>query len=151
MQSSASGSTRRPHRARSSCVTPWSAASFWIVSELGVHQAIRHFLGLGVPLTDELLEYRGYTDELVKTPLERNVDCPVDHQRWRILPRGDHVQTLRAAVDRAGLAGPCTVRVERGMDIDAACGQLAGRAKDQVAQEPATVITLDQLRAPKPE
>ncbi len=30
---------------------------------------------------------------------------------------------------------PCTVRVERGVDIDAACGQLAGYARDQASQQ----------------
>lgn len=45
---------------------------------------------------------------------------------------------------------PCTVRVERGMDIDAACGQLAGRATDRPSPQKDTIITLDQLRSPQP-
>jgi molybdopterin/thiamine biosynthesis adenylyltransferase len=110
-------------RARALAPTRSPASLCSLAADLGLHRVIRHFLGLGAPLTDELLEYRGYTDALVSTPLLRNESCPVDHRRWRILPRGDDVRTLGAAVASAGFSGPCTVQVDGTQFVaEAACG-----------------------------
>jgi 23S rRNA (adenine2503-C2)-methyltransferase len=36
----------------------------------------------------------------------------------------DNVNRFKALLDERGV--PCTIRIQRGVDIDAACGQLAG-------------------------
>ena len=45
---------------------------------------------------------------------------------------------------------PCTVRVERGMEIAAACGQLAGKPGDRERKPSQTVISLEQLATKTP-
>jgi len=109
--------------ARSLAPTRSPASLCSLAADLGVHRALRHFLGLGVPLTDQLLEYRGYTDELISTPLTRNENCRLDHQRWQILPRGDDTRTLREVLLKSGTAGPCSVQVDGAVFVvEAACG-----------------------------
>ena len=46
----------------------------------------------------------------------------------------DRVNTFRDILEAGGV--PCTIRVQRGVDIDAACGQLAGRHQSQAPAKP---------------
>jgi molybdopterin/thiamine biosynthesis adenylyltransferase len=50
-------------------------------SDLAVNQAIRHFLRLGNPVGNTIIEYCGYTNQLITSHLERNPACPCDHTR----------------------------------------------------------------------
>jgi molybdopterin/thiamine biosynthesis adenylyltransferase len=44
--------------------------------------ALRHVLGLGEALGPLQLEFCAYTNQIVRSDLERRHDCPVDHTRW---------------------------------------------------------------------
>jgi molybdopterin/thiamine biosynthesis adenylyltransferase len=50
-------------------------------SDLAINQAIRHFLRLGDPVGNTIIEYCGYTNQIITSPLKRNPDCPCDHIR----------------------------------------------------------------------
>ncbi len=68
------------------------------------------------------------------TPLARSSRQRVDQFQQKLRDRGI----------------PCTVRVERGMDIAAACGQLAGKLTDRDPSQASSVISLDQLTSKAP-
>jgi hypothetical protein len=93
-----------------------------LAAELGVHRILRHVLGLGAGLRDELLEYRGYVDQIVTTPLSRNPDCPLDHQPHKDVD-GRGAATIAEVLRRCGADGSATVAIDRGMYVEgAACG-----------------------------
>jgi molybdopterin/thiamine biosynthesis adenylyltransferase len=73
-------------------------------AHLAASLLIRHALGLGEPLSDCVLEYCGYTNALVTSPLNRREDCPADHLAWE--PRPVSVALEDATLpDLARLAG----------------------------------------------
>ena len=93
-----------------------------LAAELAVHRVLRHLLGLGAPLADQILEYQGYTDRLETSELCRSAKCPVEHQRWQIAPRRD-AGTLAAVLGQSGLDAPSSVAVDRARFVaEAACG-----------------------------
>ena len=71
-------------------------------------------------------------EALVRLLTEPNkVLCHVNLIPWNPVPgtglarsQRDRVDAFKAVLDQAGIA--CTIRIHRGIDIDAACGQLAG-------------------------
>jgi len=93
-------------RGRSLAPTRSTASLCSLAAELAVHRVLRHLLGLGAPLGDQILEYRGYTDELTTSALGRNSDCPVEHRRWQVLSRAamDLSTAVAVAVDGACFA-----------------------------------------------
>ncbi|MHC4814486.1 MAG: HesA/MoeB/ThiF family protein [Planctomycetota bacterium] len=112
--SAASGRSLAPTQSTS------SLCSF--AAELAVHRALRHLLGLGVPLADQVLEYRGYVDELTTSAVHRREDCPIEHQRWAIVPRGQ-AATVGAVLHRSNLEPPCSVAVDGTQFVaEAVCG-----------------------------
>jgi 23S rRNA (adenine2503-C2)-methyltransferase len=69
--------------------------------------------------------------------------CHVNLIPWNPVPGTDlsrsareRVNTFRDRLEAGGV--PCTIRIQRGVDIDAACGQLAGRHQSQAPAAPAT-------------
>lgn len=68
-----------------------------MAADLCMTQVLRHIAKLGKPVHDRVLQYCGYTDEIVVTPLLRRTDCPCDHQVWEM-------------VTAPGALGDCTPR-----------------------------------------
>ena len=67
--------------------------------------------------------------------------CHVNLIPWNPIPgtelnrsTKDRVNTFRDILEAGGV--PCTIRVQRGVDIDAACGQLAGKHQSQAPAKP---------------
>lgn len=82
-----------------------------LAAELGVHRVLRHLLGFGLPLADDVLEYRGHTDELVTTALRRNPACRLEHARWAETDRGG-ATTLAAVPAVAAAAGSALLAID---------------------------------------
>jgi len=62
-----------------------------LAAHLAVYELVRRTLGLvdgRDPANDALIEYAGYTQRLVTTPLVRNPDCPCEHLTWQRAPTG---------------------------------------------------------------
>jgi molybdopterin/thiamine biosynthesis adenylyltransferase len=57
-----------------------------IAADLAIIQILRHVLGLGTPIEDEIIQYCGYTHATTRTPLRRSATCPCEHQRWAMAP-----------------------------------------------------------------
>jgi molybdopterin/thiamine biosynthesis adenylyltransferase len=53
-----------------------------IAADIAIIRIVRHVLGLGAPIEDEIIQYCGYTDATTRTPLQRSATCPCEHQRW---------------------------------------------------------------------
>ena len=49
---------------------------------LAVTTMVKHVVGLGRDLSDRILEYTGYTNEIRVSPLRRNPACPCPHIRY---------------------------------------------------------------------
>lgn len=117
-------------RGRSLAPTRSTASLCSLAAELAVHRVLRHLLGLGAPLADQILDYHGYTDSLTTSVLRRNPDCPVEHARWQVLARQD-VDTVGDALAASGISA-ATVAVDRASFVtEAACAcgswQVVGR------------------------
>ncbi|MCP5042382.1 MAG: hypothetical protein GY944_15260 [bacterium] len=102
---------RNAERGRSLAPTRSPSSLCSLAGELAVHRVMRHFLGLGTPLSDQLLEYHGYLEKIVTTELRRNVDCPLAHERYQFAARSG-VSTVAAATARSGLLVPHTIAVD---------------------------------------
>lgn len=94
-------------------------------------------------LTLEYIVWQGLNDDLhhadALARLVRGVDCRVNLIRYHSLPGSDlrtaSEQTMTAFRDRLNAKGvTATIRVSRGEDIQAACGMLAGEARQQQAE-----------------
>jgi adenylyltransferase/sulfurtransferase len=76
-----------------------------LAAATGATAAVRHILGLGEPLRDEIHEWCGFTNETWRGPLRRRGDCPTDHRAWKVVrtnkPLADHA--LRDIVGGCGL------------------------------------------------
>ena len=61
-------------------------------AQLALLELLRRFLGIDAEGC-ELIEYRGYLQEIVRTPLPRRADCALDHAAWHVCtadePLGD--------------------------------------------------------------
>ena len=55
-----------------------------LAADLGLMLIVRYALKLGAPLTDSLVEYCGYTNRMVTTPLYKSSSCICDHSPWKI-------------------------------------------------------------------
>jgi len=77
-----------------------------LAADLAVNQLVRLVLGLGVPVSNSIVEYCGYTNATSVSPLRRNPDCRCDHTRFERVrlegPLGG--ATVDALVGAAGLA-----------------------------------------------
>jgi molybdopterin/thiamine biosynthesis adenylyltransferase len=64
----------------------------------------RRKLGIGDPSESRVVEFNGYTFATTATPLQRRAECPLDHQRLRLLPEDDALgqRTPRELLDRSG-------------------------------------------------
>ncbi len=78
----------RPRRAPRVAELPTvSVASLCsLASNLASNQLLRHVLQLGTPVADTSLEYCGYTNRTVTSPLTLSQNCPCDHRRGVLLP-----------------------------------------------------------------
>ena len=84
-----------PERAGPPTVSPPQLCS--TAASLAVNEVLARAAGLR-PLDDRMIEFRGYTQTMCETPLERRDDCPADHRPWRVetIGRG----ALRASTPR---------------------------------------------------
>ena len=109
-------------RGQSLAPTRSTASLCSLAAELAVHRLLRQLLGLGAPLKDQILEYRGYADELTATALQRNPECPVEHRRWQILGRGD-ARTVGQVLGLSPVDSPVGVAVDGACFVaEAVCG-----------------------------
>ena len=76
-----------------------------MAGELAIFQLVRYRLGLGKPVGDSVLEYCAYTHRGVVSSLERNLECPCDHRRFRSITTARPLLecTLRELVEEAGM------------------------------------------------
>ncbi len=83
-----------------------------MAADLAMIQILRHSLGLGRPLGDFVLEYCGFTNRTVTSPLAgRNPACLCDH---------DEVRTPRAIADPLGGCSLSQLAERAGLDGDPA-------------------------------
>ena len=109
-------------RGRSLAPTRSTASLCSLAAELAVHRVLRHVLGLGAPLGDQVLDYRGYTDALTTSTVRRNPECPVEHHRWQIRRRGA-AGTVAEALERSSVDSPASVSVDGACFVaEAGCG-----------------------------
>ena len=50
-----------------------------MAAEMAVNQILRLVLELGAPVQDTMIDFSGYTNSMVTSPLVRRADCPCDH------------------------------------------------------------------------
>lgn len=98
-------------------------------------------------MLDQVNDRPGHADELIA--LLKGLPCKVNLIPFNPFPKAPYKRSSNNAVHRfqaqlmqAGVN--CTVRRTRGDDIDAACGQLAGKVKDRTKRTLQTV-NLDRL------
>lgn len=105
-----------------------------LAAELAVHRVLRHLLGLGAPLTDQILEYQGYMDNLTTSTLRRNPDCPVAHERWQVL--SPQKRDTVGAVLAASPVEPATVAVDQASYVtQAVCSCGSHKAIDRFVRD----------------
>lgn len=99
-------------------VPPTRSFSFLcaLAADLAINQLLRLLLQLGQPVADTVLEFCGYTNRSVISPLPRNPACRCDHSRYAIAtaPRLLGESSPADLVSAAGLASsdvPVTFRV----------------------------------------
>jgi molybdopterin/thiamine biosynthesis adenylyltransferase len=94
------------HAARRLAETPtMSVSSLCAFAASMLHlELLKHFLGLGNPAEDCLIEHCASTRRVVVATLRRNPACPCDHARWerRRAPRALGRCSLRELADAAG-------------------------------------------------
>jgi len=80
-----------------------------VAADLVMVQILRYFLGLGRPVDDTMVEYCGFTNRTVTTPLTRNPRCPCEHILYQQVATQRPVArlSLRELAAAAGLGG-CT-------------------------------------------
>lgn len=91
--------------------SPIPTASFpalcGLAAQLALIELLRRTLGLGADAAppDELIEYRGYLQEIVRTPLARRPDCSLDHSRFSVCTADEPLAgcSLRDLLRMAGL------------------------------------------------
>jgi len=55
-----------------------------LAADLALNQVLRLVLTLGGPVTDTMVEFCGYTNLAVTSPLVCNTSCPCDHRRYEL-------------------------------------------------------------------
>jgi hypothetical protein len=56
-----------------------------LAADLAVNQILRVALQLGEPVLDTSIEFCGFTNRCITTPLARNANCPVDHAKCSVV------------------------------------------------------------------
>jgi molybdopterin/thiamine biosynthesis adenylyltransferase len=77
-------------------------------ASLCLNQLMRWRLGLGkTAVADTMIEYCGYTNQMVTSPLKRNPDCLCDHTRYKLvsIPKAVADCSLEEIACAAGLNG----------------------------------------------
>ncbi|HYT92303.1 MAG TPA: ThiF family adenylyltransferase [Gemmataceae bacterium] len=94
-------------RERQTTTLPTMSVSFLcgLAANLACMQILRHVLNLGMPLTDSLVEYCGYTHRTVTASLTHNPECVCDHTTWerRTAPAALRDCTPAQLAESAGL------------------------------------------------
>ncbi len=78
-----------------------------VAADLAAINILRVVLRLGEPLVDQQIEFSGYTNRTVISPLPvRNPKCRADHSRWRVHPQSRPLAdcTLDEIASASGLA-----------------------------------------------
>jgi hypothetical protein len=79
-----------------------------MAADLALVQGLRHWVSVGQPVANTMVEYCGFTHRTVTSPLTRRAACPGPHERWlrREPPRCLHGCTPRELIEAAMGAGP---------------------------------------------
>jgi molybdopterin/thiamine biosynthesis adenylyltransferase len=131
-------------------VQPTASTSFLcsMAADLLMTQVLRFVLGLGREQHDSILEYCGYTHNIVVSPLTRRADCPCEHRAWkdhtvtRLLAECSLRELAHEALGDGGLPPHGSFVVGDGLlfvEAAACCGEVVPvrrfcRAGDTVAQ-----------------
>jgi molybdopterin/thiamine biosynthesis adenylyltransferase len=77
-----------------------------LAADLALTRLLRFVLKLGAAPQDSVLEYCGYSERSVLSPLKRDADCPCDHSAWvrAAAPRALADCTPRELAEAAGLS-----------------------------------------------
>lgn len=82
---SCSGAVRGRNTVQGSAIPTMSTAFLCsLAADLGLTMVTRYVLKLGEPMSDSLVEYCGYTNRMVVTPLHKSDSCIRDHSPWEV-------------------------------------------------------------------
>jgi hypothetical protein len=117
-------------------------------ADLCLNSLLRMVLKLGQPVADTVLDYCGYTNQLVTSLLVPNANCRCDHERWEMHElsqplRALSLQQLQAAAGKS-LESPLTFRIDGAKWVEKALCDCP-----QPHIPPGLVVNGDSLTCPK--